>query len=133
MGNKHKHLDYIQAIINRMASNSFLLKGWAVTLISALFVFSDKNANVKYIIIAYIPVFVFWILDGYFLSEERLFIDLYKDVSRKDESQIDFSMDTREYIKNKRNTWSHSIFSTTLRLFYLSLILVMLIIMVVIN
>jgi len=27
----------IQAVINRMASNSFLLKGWTVMLVSALF------------------------------------------------------------------------------------------------
>lgn len=32
MDNKLKHLELIQGVINRMASNSFKLKGWAVTL-----------------------------------------------------------------------------------------------------
>jgi hypothetical protein len=31
------HLQMIQAVITRMGSNSFLLKGWSVTLVAALF------------------------------------------------------------------------------------------------
>ena len=31
---KIRHLEMIQAVITRMASNSFMLKGWAVTLIA---------------------------------------------------------------------------------------------------
>jgi len=37
MENKIKHLEMIQGVINRMASNSFALKGWAVTLVSGIF------------------------------------------------------------------------------------------------
>jgi hypothetical protein len=33
---KEKHLELIQAVISRMAGNSFLLKGWSVTLAAAL-------------------------------------------------------------------------------------------------
>ncbi|MHA1877823.1 MAG: hypothetical protein ACTSUC_15385 [Promethearchaeota archaeon] len=116
-----------------MAGHSFLLKGWAVTLIAALFVLSSKGTNIKYIFIAYIPVIIFWILDGYFTSQERLFRDLYESVRKKDENIIDFSMDTSEYRKNKRNSWICSIWSIPLRWFYLSLVVVMLIIMFLIN
>ena len=133
MGNKQKHLEFIQTIINRMASNSFFLKGWAVTLIAALFVLSSKDAIIEYIFIAYIPIIAFWILDGYFLSQERLFRDLYESVRKKDESLIDYSMDTIEYKKNKRNSWVCSMMSTTLLWFYLPLSAVMLIIMFFIN
>ena len=31
--NKIKHLEMVQDVIKRMASNSFILKGWAVTLV----------------------------------------------------------------------------------------------------
>ncbi len=34
---KLKHLEMIQGVVNRMASNSFQLKGWSVVLVSALF------------------------------------------------------------------------------------------------
>ncbi len=31
-----KHLEFVQAVIARQAANSFLLKGWSVTLATAL-------------------------------------------------------------------------------------------------
>jgi hypothetical protein len=43
----HKHMDYVQAIITRLGNNSFLLKGWALTLSSALlgFAITQKHAG----------------------------------------------------------------------------------------
>jgi len=32
----HKEIDLIQGIINRMANNSFLLKGWIISLIAVI-------------------------------------------------------------------------------------------------
>lgn len=43
MENKQKHLEFIQMAINRMASNLFLLKGWTVALIAALFALAAKD------------------------------------------------------------------------------------------
>src|ERR1039458_2620376 len=85
MENKRKHLEMIQGIINRMASNLFYLKGWTITLIAALFALAAKDANPKYIFVAYFPVIIFWVLDGYFLSQERRFRALYDDVRMLDE------------------------------------------------
>lgn len=49
--NKVKHLEMIQAVINRMAQNSFLLKGWSVVLTAAIFAlaadFRPKNLEVN--------------------------------------------------------------------------------------
>ena len=129
MENKRQHLEMIQGIISRMAGNLFFLKGWAITLIAALFALAAKDANLKYIIVAYFPVLIFWILDGYFLSQERLFRDLYDDVRKRDEKDIDFSMDTRKYKVNERNGWLRSMFSPTLLWFYVSLIVVMFMVM----
>ncbi len=128
MEKKTKQLEFIQGIINRMAANSFLIKGWCITLVSALFALAAKDANVKYTLIAYIPVLVFWILDGYYLWQERLFRALYDNIRLKEESLIDFSMDTRTF-RTGRNTWIKSIFSYTLSIFYSSLIITMLIVM----
>lgn len=44
---KLKHLEFLQNVITRMNSNSFMIKGWAITLVSALFVLAAKDANVK--------------------------------------------------------------------------------------
>ena len=72
MESKLKHLDLIQGVINRMANNSFLLKGWSVTLISALFALAAKDSNSLFIYLAYFPCVAFWSLDGYFLWQERM-------------------------------------------------------------
>jgi hypothetical protein len=128
MENKRKHLEMIQAVINRMASNLFFLKGWAITLISALLALSANSLNYKYIIIAYLSLFVFWILDGYFLSQERKFRLLYDDTRKLDDNNIDFSMDTTKYRKEINCDWLSSIFSHTLIWFYAPMLIVVIII-----
>ena len=35
MDRKIKHLEFIQGVINRLASDSFRMKGWSVVLVSA--------------------------------------------------------------------------------------------------
>lgn len=133
MENKRKHLEFIQGVINRMAGNLFFLRGWTITLIAALFALFVKGTNADYIFIVYFPVLIFWILDGYFLSQERLFRVLYDHVRKLDEKEIDFSMDIREYKKDKKNSWLFSMFSTTLIFFYLPLVVIMLVITYLIN
>lgn len=93
MDNKIEHLKLTQGIIDRMARNSFLLKGWTVTLIAGIFALSSKKSDAIYLMIVFIPVFVFWALDAYYLQQERLYIALYKDISLKEESDVNFSMD----------------------------------------
>ena len=123
MENKRKHLEFIQNIISRMAGNLFFLRGWTITLIAALLALFAKGNNSNYIIYFLIVLtFVFWILDGYFLSQERLYRDLYNNVRKLKEEEIDFSMDTSEYKKLKKNTLIYSMFSSTLLVFYLPLI-----------
>jgi len=133
MENKRKHLELIQGVINRMAGNLFFLRGWTITLIAGLFALFVKDANKNSIFIAYLPVLIFWILDGYFLSQERLFRSLYDDVRKRNEKKIDFSMNTSKYSKDGKNTWLNAIFSTTLLFFYIPLIIVMLIVTYFIN
>lgn len=128
MENKRKHLEFIQNIINRVSRNSFLLKGWTVTLVAALFAFflkrESQDESQYYVFIVFFPVAVFWVMDGYFLSQERLFRALYDRVRKLDENEVDFSMDTGEYKKDKRNNLPCSIFSSSLLLFYLPMVII---------
>ncbi len=123
-GDKHKHLDFIQIVITRMAVNSFLIKGWVVTLTAAIFALSAKDANTKYILFAYFPIFIFWILDGYYLYQERLYRSMYNVVRKLDEKKIDFCLDATKYKDGKKNNWPSSIWSTTFLIFYVSLIVI---------
>lgn len=117
MENKRKHLEFLQNVITRMNSNSFLIKGWTITLVSALFALAANDANVNYVLVSYIAIPVFWILDGFYISQERQYRNLYAVVAAKKEDAIDFSMDASDFNKGDR-TWIAGIFSPTLNWFY---------------
>lgn len=127
---KLKHLEIIQGVINRMANNAFLLKGWTVVLVSVLFALAAKDSNKLYIYLAYFPAIAFWVLDGYFLLQERLFRKLYEKVSKMAPSDIDFSLDTTS-VSDQVNTWSEVIFSKTVGIFHGSIIATILLVMVI--
>lgn len=134
MEKKLKHLEFIQQAINRMASNLFLLKGWTVTLIAAMFALAAKESKDFYFLLAYFPTLMFWLLDGYFLSQERRFRSLYDHVRKLDEGAIDFSMDTQPFKETPpRNKWSHALFSPTLLIYYGILVAAMTFVWWVIN
>ncbi len=112
-----KHIDLIQTTVTRMAANSFLLKGWAVTLVSAIFALAAKDANRRYIMVAYFPVIMFWLLDGYYLSQERLYRALFDEVRTTITSDSNLSMDTTRFAGG-RSGWFKCAISATLLLFY---------------
>ncbi|MBD2704679.1 hypothetical protein IC229_28850 [Spirosoma sp. BT702] len=119
MENKLKHLEFIQNIIARFNSNCFLIKGWAVTLVAALFALAAKDANERYMFVTYISTIIFWLLDGYYLSKERQYRCLYRKIAA--ESDTDFTMDTSNFAKG-HNTWFFSLFAQAIIVFYSFLI-----------
>lgn len=133
ISDKHKHLEFIQASISRMSGNLFLLKGWSVTLIAALFALAAKDTNKAYIVVAYFPLFIFWFLDGYFLAMERRFRSLYEHVRKLNEEEIDFSMNTEPYKSDPRNRWSRALFSRTLFPYYVTLAILMILLSIFIR
>ncbi|TEU13729.1 MAG: hypothetical protein E3J21_17980 [Anaerolineales bacterium] len=117
MEKKLKHLEMLQNIIDRMADNSFSLKGWSVVLVSALFALAASDSNTHFVYLAYLPSIMFWILDGYFLWQERLFRKLYDRVRVASESEIDFSMDTSS-VRGEVSSWIGTMFSITLLIYH---------------
>ncbi len=129
------HLEFVQNVITRMASNSFLLKGWAVTLVAALFALAAQNANLGFVALALFPTIAFWILDAFYLRQERLFRKLYDDIRVKNEETIQsegpFSMNTRRF-ENEVESWRNTMFSPTLRIFYIMILLTIAVLIIVI-
>lgn len=123
---KEKHLEFTQGVINKMGQNSFLIKGWTVTLVSALFALAAKDANQKFVIVAYFPTIAFWLLDSYYLYQERLFRQVYDHVRKT--NSVDFSLNTKQFDKGFFD-WAGAALSKTLILFYgivfITLIIVM--------
>lgn len=127
---KRKHLEFIQNVITRMNSNSFLIKGWAITLTSALFALAAKDSNNQYVIITYLSVPIFWGLDGYYLSLERRYRDLYKKITATAETAIDYDMNISGY-NNGKNTWISSVFSASIWIVYVMIMVISALIMYV--
>jgi hypothetical protein len=126
---KHKHLELIQGVINRLSMNSFLLKGWSVVLVSALFALSAADSNPAFIFLAYIPALVFWGLDGFFLWQEQLYRALYDHVRGLEEKDIDFSMNLVPFKTEDGPSWSNATLSKTLIPFHGVLILAIIVVM----
>ena len=126
--NKLLHLQMIQGIITRMASNSFALKGWAVTLVAAIFALTWANVSRGFLLIALIPIFAFWALDAYYLNLERKNRKLYDKVRKMDEAEIDFSMNSSlPELQDQTTCYWSCFWSKTEVRFYLPLIFVVLI------
>ena len=79
---ERKHLEMIQAAITRMASNSFVAKGWSVTAVSALLAFAAGTKHQWIALIALLPTIVFWSLDGYYLALERRYRCLFNAAAK---------------------------------------------------
>jgi len=119
----HKEIDLIQGVINRMANNSFLLKGWLISLIAVILALSKDTLltdNIDYLsIILILPVVVFWYLDAFFLHKEKCYRKLYEWVI-KNRNLTDEFLYSLDYSRFKSEVKSHCsiMFSKTLFPFY---------------
>lgn len=75
----HKEIDLIQACIKRMARNSFLLKGWCITILVAMLNLCYKEANALIVFLGFmVPIYIFWWLDAFFLRTEKKYRKMYE-------------------------------------------------------
>ncbi|MTQ41958.1 MULTISPECIES: hypothetical protein [unclassified Streptococcus] len=121
---KLKHIDIVQSTISRMAQNSFAIKGWTITILVGLFVFLQNDEFRNNIFIYLIPIIFFWLLDSYYLWQERLFRKLYNDIIDNVTEESDLSMNVTQY-KNIVKFYS-SLFSVSEIVIYLPLLLIVL-------
>lgn len=110
----HKHMDYVQGVITRLANNSFVVKGWALTLCSALLGFAVSQGQAGLAWVAVGPVLIFWLLDTYFLRQERAFRNMFEDVAAKRVSN--FEIKPMPYAK--QHSWIKVGKSLSLSTFY---------------
>jgi hypothetical protein len=129
---KIKHLELVQAVINRLGGNSFVIKGWALTLVSVLFALAAKDVNVKVVYVSYVPITVFWFLDSFYLMKERKFRKLFDVIRMTPPEKIDFSMDISSYSGDVHGQWK-TMATMTLAPFYGSLLLVALVVSIILN
>ena len=131
-----KEIDLIQGCINRMAQNSFMIKGWCITIVTALIAFLDKNINAFVLgFIFIIPILAFWYLDSFFLLTERLYRRKYNWIiqNRLESDDKIFDLNPNTFKDKKKDKEIKIMFSKTLRCFYLMLLGTVLLVTIIIG
>ncbi len=121
---KRAHLAMIQGVINRMGGNLFYLRGWSIAIIAGVLAILSQKAHPDALPLYFLGAItmLFWVYDGYFLAQERQFRALYDDVRIKKPEDIDYSMDTKKFVKYVDNKVVWCMFSKTIWPFYISLL-----------
>jgi hypothetical protein len=115
---KQKHLEWIQAVITRLAGNSFQMKAWNIALATAAIGFAAaKDGHPKAAMLAIIPSLVLWLLDAYYLNLEREFRDLYAEVAA--DRVCGYSMKTTP----RRAGWRKAFGASSVLLIHLAILL----------
>lgn len=115
-----EELNLIQIQIQRMAGNSFTIKGWYVTFMSAFIVYIFTKKNFSLILLGIIPILGCAIYDCYFLRLERLYIEKYDWVIENINSdELLFNLNPYEKKMLKKDIlWNHIFFSKSIMGFY---------------
>lgn len=125
-----RYLEAIQRVIDRLSNTSFILKGWAVSLVAGLMALAASGTNHGYVLVAYIPTVVFWLLDAYFLMIERQYRQFF-------EENMDLSREVKCFtLKREKATFhmfAEAALSITMLLTYVPLIGAILIAMFVLG
>ena len=127
-----QHLEFIQNIITRMNTNSFQLKGIAITIVSALLAIYASSQNIIFVYLGIPPTLLFWFLDSYYLQQERKFRGVYNDVAglKKVIEVKPYEMPIHKYTKriDKQFSYCNVFFSKTIFWLYFSVLLFLVII-----
>lgn len=118
-----KEVDIIEDIVRRMAYNSFLIKGWTITLVVITLLLKGIPIQT---FIAFIPLLTFWFLDAYYLQQERLYRRLYVwvCVNRMNTSDHLLSMNAYRFATEEKSKFQ-IMFSISLLPFYGSILILM--------
>src|SRR5437867_5931753 len=74
------HLNYLQAIITRLAGHSAQCKTWCLAIVSALFGFAGALKNDRIVACAIIPIVIFCLVDAAYLAREKRYRELYNSI-----------------------------------------------------
>ncbi len=87
---KRKHLEFIQGVINRLSMNFFFLKGCSLATVLVFLAIAESRPLL--LLLGILPVLAFWVLDGFFLWQEKLYRRFHDAVRQKADKEIDFNL-----------------------------------------
>ena len=77
------HLQIMQNVIQRMASNSTSCKAWCITIVSAILVLIADKGKPELAWLSLLPSILFLALDAYYLALEKAFRSSYREFITK--------------------------------------------------
>lgn len=132
----HKEIDLIQSCITRMAQNSFMIKGWFVSIYAVILALLPEKVNMFLLCIALVAVnLIFWYLDGFFLRTEKVYRKIYDWVLEErpqNNRELMYQLNPGKFngkIENVESIWKVML-SKTLRWFYLIPLVIVIIVFI---
>lgn len=141
---ERQYLQMMQSNIERMANNSANCKTWLVTLLTGFMAISCGFESLHWwLLLAAVPIAMFWYLDGFYLSLERKMRNRQKDFLNKqtkdgdeynkasynfeplekEEDEIELGL-----VKTTGQWWTKSVWP-----FYLTMMVVIIVVTLVVN
>lgn len=131
-----RYLELIQGQVSRMASHSFLIKGWSITLAAAIMAFAASASSSWSMTAAVLTSLAFWGLDAFYLRQERLYRALYdrvRDTWPDRECTIgDMSLST-DTLSSTVPPWIRTMGSSVVALFHAPILITVVIVAVVLS
>ena len=120
----HKEIDLLQSCIDRMAKNSFMIKGWFVSIYAVILALLPEKVDVRLLCVVLIVVnILFWYLDGVYLRDEKIYRRIYQwvvEARKQNDRELMYQLELNLY-KNKIGTMDSVgkiMFSKSLFIFY---------------
>lgn len=133
----HKEIDLIQSCISRMAQNSFMVKGWFVSIYAVILALLPERVNMLLLCVSLISSnLIFWYLDGFFLRTEKIYRKIYDwvlEVRPKNNRELMYQLNPTCFkgkIGEVESIWK-IMWSKTLRWFYLIPLLIVMVVFII--
>lgn len=141
---ERQYLQMMQANIERMAVNSSNCKTWLVTIIAGFMAITCSFESLHWwLLLAVVPIAMFWYLDGFYLSLERQMRNRQRDFLNKQAKEgeeynnalynfkpLKKEKDNEElgFVKTTGQWWTKSVWP-----FYLTMMIIIIVVTLVIN
>lgn len=131
----HKEIDLLQSCIDRMAKNSFMIKGWFVSIYAVILALLPEKVDVMLLCVVLIVVnMLFWYLDGVYLRDEKIYRRIYQwvvEARKQNDRELMYQLELNLY-KNKIGTMdsvAKIMLSKSLFIFYAIPLAILLVVM----
>lgn len=117
-------LTNLQSIITRMASNSQLMKTWAITIVTGFIAIKSTLGGLGCLsyVVPLLLCFCFSYLDSYYLSQERIFRCVYNELASivvgSSHNYLNFSPEVKKHKDEEKNSVRNCYKSPSILYFY---------------